>query len=130
MATPSGLYLIEIKSLYGALRASGSHWIQYGPTQETRTFDNPLHLADQKAKELRSLLSRAAAKHRVKVPFIQDRVLVALEAGDDESPETPAAQDILVYVIELGVVADRLASEEVLPTPPTVLRDLRAVPAP
>src|SRR5258705_7959056 len=59
VAAPSGLYLIEIKSLRGRLTNSGSNWL-LGGGEGTRTFDNPLHLADSKAKRLRSLLDRAA----------------------------------------------------------------------
>jgi hypothetical protein len=58
VAAPSGLYLIEIKSLNGRLMSSGSNWILTGPSS-TRTFDNPLDLADAKAKRG---ASRAAAQ--------------------------------------------------------------------
>src|SRR5687767_13146421 len=48
VAAPSGLYLIEIKSLHGSLGSVGANWVQ--THQKTRTFDNPLHLADAKGK--------------------------------------------------------------------------------
>ncbi|MGK5518910.1 BREX system serine/threonine kinase PglW [Micromonospora sp. URMC 107] len=79
VAGPGGLYLIEIKSLTGWLTSSGSNWILYGPNS-TRTFDNPLHLADAKAKKLKSLL-QAAANQRpgapVRIPFVQAAVFLA-----------------------------------------------------
>jgi serine/threonine protein kinase len=79
VAAPSGLYLIEIKSLNGRLVSSGSNWIQHGPSH-TRTFDNPLHLADAKAKKLKSLLQTAASRRRgapVRIPFVQAAVFLS-----------------------------------------------------
>ncbi|MEV0132597.1 BREX system serine/threonine kinase PglW [Dactylosporangium sp. NPDC050688] len=76
VAAPSGLYLIEIKSLRGRLTNSGSNWL-LGGGEGTRTFDNPLHLADAKAKRLRSLLDKAAGNN-VKVPFIQAAVFLSV----------------------------------------------------
>jgi hypothetical protein len=54
VAAPSGLFLIEIKSLHGRLSASGANWVQT-TGRNTRYFDNPLHLADSKAKQLKSI---------------------------------------------------------------------------
>ncbi|GAA3770363.1 BREX system serine/threonine kinase PglW [Plantactinospora mayteni] len=78
VAARSGLYLIEIKSLHGRLTNSGPNWIADNQ-KSVRTFDNPLHLADLKAKRLRSLLDRQAAKQKLKVrlPFIQGAVFLS-----------------------------------------------------
>ncbi|NBE83595.1 NERD domain-containing protein [Micromonospora rubida] len=90
VAAPSGLYLIEIKSLTGRLVSSGSNWILHGPNG-TRTFDNPLHLADAKAKKLKALLQTVAnqdevatGQHKgrrtgppVRIPFVQAAVFLA-----------------------------------------------------
>ncbi|MEV6813503.1 BREX system serine/threonine kinase PglW [Micromonospora sp. NPDC051296] len=79
VAAPGGLYLIEIKSWNGRLTSSGSNWLLHGPSG-TRTFDNPLHLADAKAKKLKSLLQVAAGQRkgpRVKVPFVQAAVFLS-----------------------------------------------------
>lgn len=78
VAGPGGLYLIEVKSLTGRLTSSGSNWILTGPGG-TRVFDNPLHLADLKAKRLRALLEAAARQTRiaVRIPFIQAAVFLA-----------------------------------------------------
>jgi serine/threonine protein kinase len=77
VAAPSGLYLVEIKSFHGRLTSSGANWILTGPSQ--RIFDNPLHLADLKAKRLRSLLTTQARKRRLheRVPFIQGAVFLS-----------------------------------------------------
>ncbi|MET7749021.1 BREX system serine/threonine kinase PglW [Micromonospora sp. NPDC005367] len=79
VAAPGGLYLIEIKSLNGRLISGGSNWILQGPSN-TRTFDNPLHLADMKAKKLKSLLQVAATQRKgppVKIPFVQAAVFLS-----------------------------------------------------
>ncbi|MGW0434925.1 BREX system serine/threonine kinase PglW [Micromonospora sp. NPDC003197] len=78
VATPGGLYLIEVKSLTGRLFSSGSNWILAGPGS-TRTFDNPLHLADAKAKKLKSLLQTAANRRhdRPRIPFVQAAVFLS-----------------------------------------------------
>ncbi|MEV4770560.1 BREX system serine/threonine kinase PglW [Micromonospora humida] len=79
VAAPSGLYLIEIKSLTGRLASSGSNWILSSPSR-TRTFDNPLHLADAKAKKLKSLLQVAASQRRgpaLRIPFVQAAVFLS-----------------------------------------------------
>ncbi|WP_347403394.1 BREX system serine/threonine kinase PglW, partial [Protofrankia symbiont of Coriaria myrtifolia] len=74
-----GVYLIEIKSLVGRLTASGSNWTQHRDSGDTRIFDNPLHLANQKSKELRSLLENAgrASRTRTRIPFIQPVVFLS-----------------------------------------------------
>ncbi|MGA4544413.1 BREX system serine/threonine kinase PglW [Uniformispora flossi] len=81
VATRSGLYLIEIKSLNGRLTNSGANWIlSHGNSARTRTFDNPLHLADAKAKRLKSLLQREATKRgvRERIPFLQAAVFLSV----------------------------------------------------
>ncbi|WP_405432256.1 BREX system serine/threonine kinase PglW [Micromonospora sp. NBC_00617] len=81
VAAPGGLYLIEVKSLNGRLISSGSNWILQGPSGSgTRTFDNPLHLADMKAKKLKSLLQVAATQRKgppVRIPFVQAAVFLS-----------------------------------------------------
>lgn len=79
VAAPGGLYLVEIKSWSGRLTSSGSNWLLHGPNG-TRTFDNPLHLADAKAKKLKSLLQVAASRRRgqpVRIPFVQAAVFLS-----------------------------------------------------
>ncbi len=88
VVTHGGLYLIEIKSLHGRLTASGSNWILQGQRGE-RVFDNPLHLADSKAKQLRSLLSAEAGRLRLglKIPYIQAAVFLAVPSLRVELPD-------------------------------------------
>ena len=77
--TPQGFFLIEIKSKPGRLRGDAGTW-----TWETdvtlATVDNPYHLANSKAKKLRSLLQRQkAAKSKGQVPFIEALVFCSAE---------------------------------------------------
>src|SRR5205814_10709458 len=58
------------------------------------------------------------------------QVMIALEANAAGGPDTPSAPALLDYADALGRVADRLSSEDALPSPATVLRALRAVSAP
>jgi hypothetical protein len=76
VVAPTGLFLIEIKNFRGRLSNQGFTWTLAGKSR--RSFDNPLPLADQKSKELRTLLKRAAAKERgVNVPFLRGCVFLA-----------------------------------------------------
>jgi hypothetical protein len=68
VAAPTGLYLVEIKNFRGRLTNQNATWVLQGENSR-RTFDNPLPLADQKAKELKgcSLAQRhetGASGHR------------------------------------------------------------------
>lgn len=78
VAARSGLYLIEVKSLHGKLTSSGPNWIL--TNQRTRIFDNPLHLADAKAKRLKSLLDRQALRQKLRerIPFVQAAVFLSV----------------------------------------------------
>ena len=76
VAAPTGFYLVEIKNYRGKLTNDGSTWTLTG--ERRRTFDNPLPLADQKAKELKGPLIRTAAKDRaLRVPFLRGCVFLA-----------------------------------------------------
>ncbi|MEU4715103.1 hypothetical protein AB0F73_15785, partial [Micromonospora purpureochromogenes] len=86
---------------------------------------------DALADEPRLLLRRHARADLNGKPHPRgDRLLVALEAGEDDAPDTPAAPALLDYADALGKAADKLAASEVLPSPATVLRTLAAVTAP
>ena len=80
IATPGGLFLVEIKSHPGVATNRGSTWIFKDGTA-TRTIENPLHLTDQKAKELKSLLEKAASKQGIKerIPFIAPAVFLSAQ---------------------------------------------------
>jgi serine/threonine protein kinase len=78
------------------------------------------------ATEIDSLYAEPALKHWRH----SGRVMIALEATEADGPDTPSAPALQTFADDLGKVADRLAAEETLPSPATVLRALRAVAAP
>jgi len=79
------LYLIEIKSWRGRIEGNQHTWtVRNGDRQ--RAEENPLLLANRKAKKLKSLLSRTKAFKSFPVPFIQAAVFLS-------SPECSFALD-------------------------------------
>ncbi|MEU5697189.1 protein kinase [Actinosynnema sp. NPDC020468] len=72
-AAPAGLFLVEIKSHPGSVRAHGENW-RFNDGGTRRALRNPLHLVDRKAKELRSVLDSVA---RVRVPRIEPAVFLS-----------------------------------------------------
>lgn len=80
--SPRGFFLIEIKSRPGRLRGDAGTWTWDTPGKPTATVDNPLFLANSKAKKLRSLLNnqKAARSKRDPVPWID--ALVFCSAPD------------------------------------------------
>lgn len=70
------LYLVEIKSRPGRLTGDAGtwHWEHEG---RTSTDDNPLLLANRKAKKLKSLLARQKPLSRRKLPFIEAIVFLS-----------------------------------------------------
>lgn len=78
IATPGGLYLVELKGHPGRVVNRGSTWRFHGPDR-IRTMDNPLSLVNLKSKQLRSQLQRAAERlgySSVKVPRIEPAVFL------------------------------------------------------
>jgi serine/threonine protein kinase len=77
--TPQGFFLIEIKSKPGRLRGDAGTWT-WETDGKLATVDNPYHLANSKAKKLRSLLQRQkAAKSKGQIPFIEALVFCSAE---------------------------------------------------
>ncbi|GAB3727541.1 BREX system serine/threonine kinase PglW [Nocardiopsis nanhaiensis] len=77
--TPTGAYLVEIKSHPGRATNRGSDWTFTDRNGRRRTFSNPLHLTDLKAKELKNRLRWAAQELGldVQVPFIEAGVFLS-----------------------------------------------------
>ncbi|ONI91084.1 hypothetical protein ALI22I_09930 [Saccharothrix sp. ALI-22-I] len=78
VAAPGGLFLIEIKSHPGSLRAHTGNW-RFNDGGTRRALRNPLHLLDRKAKELRAVLDRAAGRLGVseRVPRVEPVVFLS-----------------------------------------------------
>lgn len=60
--SPNGVHLIELKDWSGRLTAEGTDWVQHPPRGGRKFHRNPLHLANQKSKELAGLLADHGAR--------------------------------------------------------------------
>ncbi|MFI9536822.1 nuclease-related domain-containing protein [Nocardia fusca] len=58
VVSPSGVYLIELKDWRGKLTWQNGSWVQAKPGGGRRFHRSPVHLVNQKSKELASLLGR------------------------------------------------------------------------
>lgn len=79
--TPKGFFLIEIKSRPGAVKGDAATWTW---THDGRVFtiDNPLLLANRKAKKLAGLLKRQKAAKKERIPFLEAKVFLSAENLD------------------------------------------------
>jgi serine/threonine protein kinase len=71
------VYLIEIKHWSGTISGNQNSWIVAKPGGRERYEENPLLLANRKAKKLKSLLARQAAFKNSRVPFVQAVVFLS-----------------------------------------------------
>jgi len=76
--TRTGLHLLELKHWQGEISGDGIQWQRRLPTGKTRLVDNPLLLANRKAKRLASLLGHYADKQpsRIKAPYVSAAVFL------------------------------------------------------
>jgi serine/threonine protein kinase len=84
IATPGGLFLVEIKSHPGTATNRGSTWL-FRDGDKTRPVENPLHFTDLKAKELKTQLDRAAGKLKIREPVPRIEAVVFLSAENLKS---------------------------------------------
>lgn len=111
VVTPAGVHLVEIKNFRGRLSNRGSVWMLDGKAGTSR--DNPLGLANQKAKELQTRLKVAARSERVDVPFVAGAIFLAekgmrceldpgerhhVYAPDDAGNDLPRLRELLLAV--------------------------------
>lgn len=68
--TPMGLFLVEIKSRPGELGGDIHTWT-WRNAGRVRTEDNPLFLANRKARKLASLLRRQKAAQKIPCPYLE-----------------------------------------------------------
>lgn len=61
VVSPTGVYLVEIKSYPGRIDGDAGTWVWTSPDGYRKTLDNPLILSERKAKKLKSLLMRQKA---------------------------------------------------------------------
>jgi serine/threonine protein kinase len=76
VVSPKGFFLVEIKSRSGDLKGDAGTWTW---THEGRAFteDNPLLLANRKAKKLASLLRRQRSLGNLHCPFLEALVFLS-----------------------------------------------------
>jgi serine/threonine protein kinase len=78
--TKQGFFLVEIKSWRGRVRGDAGTWTRTTPEGRVVSDDNPVLLANRKAKALTSLLKSQAATKNVTVPWLD--AVVFLSADD------------------------------------------------
>jgi serine/threonine protein kinase len=91
---PGGFFLVEIKSRPGVLEGDAHTWIWRDQGRETLT-DNPLLLANRKAKRLISLIRQQRPVSRMRLPFL-DPVVFCAAPGLQVRLQGPAATGVRV----------------------------------
>jgi serine/threonine protein kinase len=76
--TSQGFFLVEIKSNPGVLSGDTHTWT-FRHDGRSKAVDNPLFLANQKAKKLASLLQRQRVFGKTRVPFIEPLIFCSAE---------------------------------------------------
>lgn len=76
--TPKGFFLVEIKSRPGRLTGNTGAWVWIQDGREY-VYDNPLILANRKAKKLIALLRRQKAFKEERTPFLEALIFCSAE---------------------------------------------------
>jgi serine/threonine protein kinase len=84
--TPLGLFLVEVKSSPGVLSGDSGNWT-WKHDGRLRTVDNPVFLADRKAKLLAGVLRRQRAFKELRCPFIEPLVFCSAPDLQLQLPE-------------------------------------------
>jgi serine/threonine protein kinase len=92
VVTPGGVHMIELKNWHGRLTTENGTWVQTAPNGRRIPHGNPLHLVNQKAKELAGLLGQNGGRVWVgaSVCFTDSSLRVQLPTGDRHSVHTIA----------------------------------------
>ncbi|MEU4599910.1 BREX system serine/threonine kinase PglW [Nocardia sp. NPDC023988] len=87
---PNGVHMIELKDWGGRLSAEGTDWVQTNKRGDRRAFRSPLHLVNQKSKELASLLANNGTRVFVSsaVCLTNQGLRFDLSAGDRANTHT------------------------------------------
>ncbi len=103
VTTKKGVFLVEIKSHPGRISGDQSIWTWHRPDGSRGTFDNPLFLANTKAKRLKGLLAanwprdagaRGGSRRATDVPFFKALVFLS---DPDVVVDLPA--DLAAHVV-------------------------------
>src|SRR5262245_17970261 len=90
------VYLVEIKSRPGCVSGDTSTWT-WTHEGHTSTDDNPLLLANRKAKKLKALLQRQKALHGQRLPYVEP----ALHQKSGYSADRSVLEDYKAYYLAL-----------------------------
>ncbi len=127
--SPTGLWVVEIKSHVGKLKAEDGLWV-FDHEGRRSTIENPVFLANRKAKALKGVLQAAASGHRDEIPWVAPLVFLAgtgLEFGLSGSDIAHVALPDLKAAVTKGRVsgvAKALATGQVLGTDPRTIQPL------
>lgn len=86
LLTKKGFYLVEIKSRPGRVEGDAGTWVWYADGRPACFDDNPLLLANRKAKKLMSLLRRQKSAKSVELPFLAAVVFLSHESNTNHLP--------------------------------------------
>jgi hypothetical protein len=76
--TREGFWLVEIKSRPGRVEGDVGTWVWTTPEGRRVTADNPVHLANKKAKALSSLLKAQPSARAIRVPFLEPLIFLSV----------------------------------------------------
>lgn len=116
VVTPQGFFLVEIKSHPGVIKGDQQRWTWTRPDGSSQTFENPVRLANTKAKRLRSLLRTQSAFQNADAPFVTP--LVFLSSAQLDCRLHPPARP---YV----TCRDDLTTDTAFPLLPGVVKTLK-----
>lgn len=108
VASTDRVYLIEVKHWAGTIAGNQNTWAITSPTGRLRYEENPLLLANRKAKKLKSLIGRQPAFKNGKLPYIQAAVFLS-------SPQAVLRLDeVAAQHVYLRPDADRKGSPSII----------------
>jgi serine/threonine protein kinase len=102
------IYLVEIKHWAGHISGNQNSWLVRSPSGRMRYEENPLLLANRKARKLKSLLGRQRAFNKGQAPYIQ--AVVFLSEPDCEL----ALDEIATQNIHLGPNARHRSASSII----------------
>lgn len=102
------IYLVEIKHWAGRISGNQNSWLIRTPSGRERYEENPLLLANRKARKLKALLGRQRAFNKAQVPYIQAVVFLS------EPHCELALDDIAAQHIHLGPNARHRSADSII----------------
>jgi serine/threonine protein kinase len=106
--TPTKILLVEIKSRPGKVEGDSGAWTWTWPDGRREVIDNPLLLANRKAKRLAGLLRATKALKGTRVPFVEELVFLSHKDAR-EAFKGPAGTRVFVRSAPQGSERDLAA---------------------